>query len=120
MAFAGVFAINVVDSETKAFTADGSHLHGGAGAINITARHDLKIQALAASAGFSGSGAAIGLAVAINVVGTDTGGSNTIASIGDPDTNGSAATVDGTGPVTVHAQHTIGTLESSCRRRSPA
>ena len=111
VAIAGVFAINVVDSETKAQTGDGSHLHGGAGPVNITARHDLRIQALAASAGFSGSGAAIGAAVAINVIGTGTGGSHTTASIGDPNANGSAATVDGTGAVNVSAQHTIGTLD---------
>jgi hypothetical protein len=42
VAVAGVFAINVVDSESKAFTADGSHLHGGSGPVNITARHDLR------------------------------------------------------------------------------
>ncbi|HEX5279640.1 MAG TPA: hypothetical protein VFW28_06150 [Micropepsaceae bacterium] len=111
LAIAGVFAINVVDTDTEATTADGSHLHGGAGEIDITARHDLDIQALAASAAVSKSGTAVGVAVAVNVVGTGTGGSITTASIGD-DTNGlSPATVDGTGAVKVTAEHTINPMK---------
>ena len=107
----GVFAINVIDTETKAQTADGSHLHGGGGAIDITARNDLKIQALAAAAALSGSGVPIAAAVAVNVVGTGPGGSNTTASIGNPATDNAPATVDGTGAVTVSAQHTINPLD---------
>ena len=95
----------LVDADTTAMTADDSHLHS-TGAVTVTAGHNMGVQAIAASAGFSG-GAAVGAALAINIVGKGTGGSNTTASIGDPTTSGSGATVDASGAVTVQATHSL-------------
>ena len=54
----------------------------------------------------STGGTVVGGAIAINIVGTGTGGSNTLASIGTP--GGSGAIVNADGAVDVSATHTMG------------
>ena len=111
---AGVVAINVVDADTTAMTADDSHLHstgGATGTVTVTAEHSMRTQAAAVAGAFS-EDAAVAAAVAINIIGlnegTETGGSQTVASIGDPSKAGVGATVDATGAINVSATHTIG------------
>ena len=105
---AGAIALNVVDAETRAVTADGSDLESS-GPVSVTAEHTMGLQAIAASGAFSGENG-FGAAVAINIIGTGSGGSNTIASLGDPDTAGSGAVVHADGAVSVSATHTIAML----------
>ncbi len=111
---AGVVAINVVNADTTAMTADDSHLHstgGASGTVTVTASHAMRTQAAAVAGAFS-EDAAVAAAVAINIIGrnegNETGGSQTIASIGDPNKAGTGATVDATGAINVSATHAIG------------
>ncbi len=109
-AVAGVVALNVVDADTTARTADNSHLVSS-GDVDVNAEHAMRVQA-AAIAGTVSTGVSVAAAVAINVIGlnenTDAlGGSRTIASIGDSDTNGMGASVAASGEVSVTATHSI-------------
>ena len=115
LGIAGVVAINVVDADTTALAADGSHL-SSTGNMTVTAEHAMRAQAGAIAGAFS-TDAAVAAAIAINVLGLnetrpdgtkETGGSQTIASIGDPSKNNAGAIVEADGAVSVTATHSIG------------
>ncbi|HYC46066.1 MAG TPA: LEPR-XLL domain-containing protein, partial [Burkholderiales bacterium] len=104
-AVAGAIAINVVDIDTTAQADDGATIKS-TGAVNVTAEHQMGLQSIAAAGAGSGD-FAIGGAVAIDIVGTGTGGSSTIASIGEADGDDAGATVQANGTVAVNASHSI-------------
>jgi len=110
VAVSGVAAINVVNANTTAMTADGSSLVS-TGDVNVTANHHLRAQAAAIAGAFS-SEVAVAPALAINWIGQSqdnkTGGANTIASIGDPTTDGAGASVTAGGAVNVSADYSVG------------
>lgn len=110
VAVSGVAAINVVNANTTAMTADGSSLVS-TGDVNVTANHHLRAQAAAIAGAFS-SEVAVAPALAINWIGQSqgnkTGGANTIASIGDPKTDGAGASVSASGAVNVSADYSVG------------
>lgn len=109
-AVAGVLALNVVDADTTATTADDSHLLA-TGDVTVSAEHAMRTQA-AAIAGAVSEGVSVAAAASINILGLDelneTGGSTTVASIGDANADGAGASVQAGGAVAVTAVHSIG------------
>jgi len=106
---AGVAAVNVVDVDSTAMTDDGSVVNSR-GSVSLAAENDMRTQALAASGGFSND-AAVGAAIAIDLIGQGTGGSNTLATLGNTAAAGTGAAVHADGTVSVSATHHIGMLD---------
>ncbi len=111
-AVAGVVAINVVDADTSAWISNSATIQSS-GDLRIDAEHEMRIQAAGIAA--SGTeGAAVAMAVAINVIGLnelgESGGSNTIAGLGHG--NGSGVHVEAEGNVDISATHTMAMFPS--------
>lgn len=103
---AGAIAVNAIDVETSATVADGATIDS-AGVVTLEAEHVMGLQAIAASGAVSGDNG-FGAAVAVNLIGDGTGGSNTIASLGTADGDDVGATVHADGVVSVKATHSLG------------